>query len=282
MPINLKNPFREMKLDVRSLLLGSFAGLTVGGTTAYLVLRRTMESRFNDRLDAEVAVVRALYNDRLKAQLSDAISLVPEIGNPFVGRSVPDLGDPGTGDDDHGFSAVGDHAVDEVVWAAEQGSSVLSGGIKFDPYEGIDGDDGADDGDPDSARANEEANRDDESGHLVLAESAPDVSVARDLRRPYMISAVEFADSPPEWQQLTLTFHVPEAVLVDDKNQPIEGAAVIRTVGPIKQVKFGAMSGDPNICYIRNQELEIDFEIVRDARSYAEAVLGYGKPNRGS
>jgi hypothetical protein len=274
MQINFKNPFKEMKLDVPSLLLGSFAGLTAGGAGAYLVLRHIMEARLNDRLDAEVADVKAHYNDRLKTQLSDAISLVPEAGSPFVGRPVRDLAGGG-GDEERPVSFAGVVGLESEV----RTFTITEGG---DPYEGIDGDDGTDDGDPSEKRSNEEADSDDESGDLVLVDQAAASPVARNLRKPYIISEEEFTDTPPEWQRLTLTYFAADKVLVDDKDQPIERGNVVKTIGIVTRSDFGAASGDPNICYVRNQDFEVDFEVVLDNRAYADAILHYGQPNRGS
>lgn len=275
MKVNLES-LKGMKFhaDVPNLLLGGAAGLAVGSGVVYLVLRRTMESRFDAQMDAELSSIRSHYNDRLKEQLSAAVSLVPEVGSPFVGRLKDrvDLADSG-GDEERPVSFAGLVGLE----SEERTFHVTEGG---DPYEGIDGDDGADDGD--LGEEGEEEDSDDSGGGLVRADPTAAASLNRDLRRPYMISALEFADTPPDWQQLTLTYYVPDDALCDDKDQPIEGAAILRTVGPIKQVKFGAMSGDPNLCYIRNQELEVDFEVVRNQRSYADAVLNYGQPNRGS
>lgn len=258
MQINL-DTLKGMKLDVRSLLLGSAAGVLAGGGASYLVLRHTMRSNFDSRLNAEVAAVKSHYNERLKAQLSDAVSLLPEVGHPFVGQ-------PGRGMDSDqeggGEAALGDHAEMQVD------SLRIT-----DPYEGIDGDE--DGGDLDS-------DDDEEDGSDEPDDPEPGHPLVRNLRKPYIISKAEFGETPPGWQQLTLTYYWGDMTLVDDKEQPVERGNVAKTIGMITKGDFGKISGDPNIVYVRNQDLELDFEVVWDPRSYADAVLHYGQPNRGS
>ena len=267
--MEIRNPFKEMNLNVPSLLLGGFAGLTAGGAGAYLVLRKSMVHRFSTALDEEVAAIKADYNDKLKQALSGIVRDLPTAGAPFVGRSAAHLdlgGDDGDGDD---------------------GKAALGNGI--DPLEGLDGYYGTDDGDPGGPGQDEEAAVLDEDRDLVQPDPAADaplaqdrmIGIERDIRFPYMITEDEFGDSPPGWQQITLTYFASGGTLVDDKNEPIPNYRKI--VGKIRGPQdFGGVSGDPHLRYVRNQEMETDFEIVLDARSYADGILNYGQPNRGS
>jgi hypothetical protein len=112
-------------------------------------------------------------------------------------------------------------------------------------------------------------------------DQAPDAGwppVERDHSKPYVISAEEFSETDIGWQQLTITYYAADKVLVDDKEQPIRD--VRNTTGPLTSGDFGGISGDPNIRFVRNERLELDFEIVLDGRSYADVVLNYGNPDR--
>lgn len=99
---------------------------------------------------------------------------------------------------------------------------------------------------------------------------------SRDKTKPYVISPAEFSESLVGWQQLSITYYAGDKVLADDAEQPIRD--VLMTTGPISREGFGGISEDPSIRYIRNEKLELDFEIRWDDRSYAEAVLNYGNP----
>jgi hypothetical protein len=267
-----QNPFKEMNLNVPSLLLGGLAGLAVGSGGTYLVLRRTMAGRFSTALDAEVAAVKTHYNDRLKDALSGALSTMPTVGVPFVGRPDHDLDLAGDGgDEDDGEAAMGDTEFqNQALHAAD--IRVDSFTIT-DPLEGLDGGEK----DPEDA-ANEEVDAERAGGLLDTAELARP-AVDRDLRGPYVISLAEFVDPLPGWQQLTVTYFAVDPVLVDDKNDPIPNFGKI--VGPIRGPQdFGGISEDPHLRYVRNQSMQTDFEIVLDGRSYAEGVLHYGQPNK--
>lgn len=119
---------------------------------------------------------------------------------------------------------------------------------------------------------------------LELAPSDADLSIPwppaeRDRSKPYVISADEFAEGPEEGvhQCLTIKWYDEDKVLVDDQDQPIPD--IRRTSGPLSKSGFGGVSGQPNIRYVRNERLEIDFEILFSEQAYIEAVLSYGTVN---
>lgn len=121
-----------------------------------------------------------------------------------------------------------------------------------------------------------------DEGEGILVISGDDIQppLRRDPSKPYAIFVAELDDKGPEdgWQQITITWYEGDNVLVDDKEDPITN--VLQTVGPLSIEGFGEMSGDPNLRYVRNEKLEVDFEIVLDRRSYVDVVLGYGDPAR--
>lgn len=253
-----QNQFKEMNLNVPSLLLGGLAGLTAGSGAAYLVLRHRMALRFSTALDEEVAAVKAHYNSRLKDALSGAFSAMPEAGSPFVGR--------------HGdrFDLVRQESDDELGEAAlgspGDDAGDLAEGSRVDDFSITDPLEGLDDGEEDT----------EETGDAEAPSYPP---VNRDLRGPYLISLAEFVDPPPGWQQITITYFAEDKVMVDEKNDPIPNFRKI--TGPIRGPQdFGGISEDPHLRYVRNQVMDADFEIVLDRRSYAEGVLHYGQPNR--
>jgi hypothetical protein len=260
----------RMEIDANTALAG-MGGLVVGGCAvgglAYLLLRKSFQSR----LDREVAEVKARYNNKLKEQLSGFISLVPDTGRPFVGR-------PGSG------GLVGGSSSDEDDWntAMDNHDSAVSHRASqlriTDPLEGIDGDySGGEEADEDpdgSAEADDAA-----AGGVLESDQAILAVVDRDLRGPYVISLEEFVDPPPGWQQLTIKYFGSDKAMVDERNEPIPHFHKI--CGPVNGPQdFGGISGDPHIRYVRNQQMESDFEILFDARSYAEGVLNYGQPNK--
>lgn len=117
-----------------------------------------------------------------------------------------------------------------------------------------------------------------ENDDLAGVKELPWPPASRDTTKPYVISPEEFAEQELGWQAVTITYYAADRVLTDDKEQPIRD--IRSTVGPLSKASFGGISGDPNIRYIRNERLELDFEIVLDERAYVDVVLNYGNPNR--
>lgn len=107
-------------------------------------------------------------------------------------------------------------------------------------------------------------------------DSSPDSILERDRSKPYIISLAEFQDDEPDYSKLSITYYEADKVLVDDREVPIRDVA--GTSGKDFAHHFGHGSADPNIVYVRNERLGVDFEIAKDERGYSEVVLDYGRP----
>ncbi|QAU06290.1 hypothetical protein SEA_RICKMORE_56 [Gordonia phage Rickmore] len=90
--------------------------------------------------------------------------------------------------------------------------------------------------------------------------------------QPYIISVSEFMENDPQYSQNTISYYQGDSVLADDSDQPIPDINSI--VGERNLQRFGEGSGDPNIVFVRNDRLEVDFEITQSLGTYAEEVLG--------
>lgn len=89
---------------------------------------------------------------------------------------------------------------------------------------------------------------------------------------PYIISVSEFMDNDPQYQQNAISYYKGDGVLADERDQPIPDKNAI--VGERNLQRFGEGSGDPNIVFVRNDRLEVDFEIALSLGTYSEEVLG--------
>lgn len=98
----------------------------------------------------------------------------------------------------------------------------------------------------------------------------------RDPDLPYIITKEEFFENDPyEHDQLTITYYSGDDVLVDEKDVVIPNSDTV--VGDNNLLKFGHGSGDPRLVYIRNENLNLDFEVVGNNGTYTEQVLGFMK-----
>lgn len=104
---------------------------------------------------------------------------------------------------------------------------------------------------------------------------------------PYIIHHDEFFQGDKDYVQQTLTFYSNDDVLIDARDDIIEDSDA--TVGDLNLQKFGHGSKDNRIVYVRNDRLEVDFEIIKNEGSYSKDVLGVlqhshrpgsGKPRR--
>lgn len=92
---------------------------------------------------------------------------------------------------------------------------------------------------------------------------------------PYILTKEEFLQAEPDYNQITLTYYGGDETLADERDQPVED--VDKTVGELNLFQFGCKSDDPNVVYIRNEPLGLDFEILRSSGAYSEEVLGFSR-----
>jgi len=94
-----------------------------------------------------------------------------------------------------------------------------------------------------------------------------------DADYPQVVPQEEFIKNVAEYELITLTYFEQDDVLVGDEDHIITDIDEI--VGIENLSKFGELSKDNNIVYIRTDHLETYFEVIRDKGSYAKEVLGY-------
>lgn len=140
------------------------------------------------------------------------------------------------------------------------------------------GEDGGGDADDDEENDPLLAGINDDPGGFLDDDEFTEIHPEPGTREPHIISADSFRDDETELQQkISITYYDGDDTLVDERDVPMRELAP--TVGEEFWQHFGELSEDPEIVYIRNRRLQIDFEITRDERSYAEVVLkDYGKP----
>ena len=86
----------------------------------------------------------------------------------------------------------------------------------------------------------------------------------------YVIKPEEFGEC--DYDEVSLTYYV-DGILTDEQDEPIEDLA--GTVGEDYMTHFGEFEDDS--VFIRNERLQVDFEILADQRNYSD--LAKNKPN---
>ena len=106
--------------------------------------------------------------------------------------------------------------------------------------------------------------RDDEAWEKEVAERSED--------RPYVISEEEFFENEQDFEQWSMTYYAGDDVLTTDKDEVVEDVDAM--VGEDNLTKFGHMSKDMHLVYIKNNKRGLDFEIARSRGKYTVEVLG--------
>jgi hypothetical protein len=118
----------------------------------------------------------------------------------------------------------------------------------------------------------------DEVNKNVFEEAHPDIRwdyeaeiKLRDGRHAYVIHLDEFRENDT-YENSTYTYYEEDDVLSDERDIVIDDVEGI--VGSDNLQRWGHGSNDINVVYVRNDELQLDIEILRSPGSYAEEVHG--------
>lgn len=88
----------------------------------------------------------------------------------------------------------------------------------------------------------------------------------------YVISEDQFLNERDEFDKVSVTYFVEDDVLINENENVMPNPEA--SIGDGLDY-FGYESGNPDIVYVRNERISIDFEVVRDLRSYALVVGGF-------
>lgn len=228
-----------VRIDGGSVLLGAVLGSGGGAVLGWFLARRSMEKE----IAREVAGIKQHYADKARAEAaagedSDASERAEATVAHF--EEVRTSG--------RVITHISDPSIELVLHPRHpelEGLEVVGPG---------DDEEDEDEGDED--------------------ESSPE-PVVRDTTKPYVISLEEFRDDNETYSKISVTYYVLDDTLTDERDAPIRDTSI---VGADYQELFGQDSDDPDIVHIRNDKLQVDFEIARKEESYTHSVLGYGKP----
>lgn len=93
------------------------------------------------------------------------------------------------------------------------------------------------------------------------------------INGPYVITPDEFASSPPGYNACPLDYYK-DGILADGWGVQMD---IEETIGEEALEHFGEYVDD--VVYVRNERLELDYEVTQDPRTYKEAERAYSDPN---
>lgn len=96
----------------------------------------------------------------------------------------------------------------------------------------------------------------------------------RSLEQPYVIHQDEFQSAESMYTQTTYTYYAVDDVLVNTDDTPVPNGDLVIGQG---NLKWGHGTDDVDVVYVRNDKLELEVEICRVHKSYAEEVLGHDR-----
>ena len=220
-----------------------FVGAGVGGGLAFLLTRRRLETKFSQIADDEIAEMREHYQEKLLArEAEDAKGNLEDIVAER-GYTTPET-------DTRPPMAVAPPS--EIATAGEEPSP------------------------PTEPRPEPET-------HNVFADHADTVTAEWDYEvekrrrspdQPYVIHYDERHEFEG-YSEVTLSYYEADDVLCNERDEIIDPEHREEMVGEGNLERFGHGSNDPHVVYIRNDKLEIVFEVVKSPNSYAEEVHGF-------
>jgi hypothetical protein len=253
-------------MDKRILVLGATAvtSAAAGLAAGYQLAKRRLTKEYVEKLEEDMAAYRWSYSELQKLKASkaptideemakkgarEALSQMDEVPVETLERVAAGLRRSMAADAMTQYSA-GATRGDRVVEATTVTTESLLG---------------LDDGGPFP-----------EERHLFDAGDADDavegnLALLREVGKPYIISARQFVSTHPH-KTASLTWYDEDGVLADSQDKPVPD--VEEVVGEENMERFGVGSDDNSIVYIRNDKLDVAFEVVLDQRSYAQVVMG--------
>ncbi len=240
------------------VVVASVVSISAGAAAGYIYAKKELEQEYNDRVNREIAEETKRLRQRYKdGEYADPIELLR--------------------------AKQGDEAVEALSEEARAAHRVYSGDS---PEVESDAEDEALAARA-AARAGIQENRDGTAVVVadkvnVFADHVPTESegwdyeverAARDANPgdPYVIHHDEYYENETNYEQAKLTYYEGDNVLLDERDQPVADDSV---VGEDNLAKFGHGSKDGHIVYVRNDNVEVDFEIHRSMGSWQEELFG--------
>ena len=251
-----------MHIATIKIVLASVISTTVGLAAGAYATKRHLDAQYDEQMTDELAAIRLYYENKTKYKTPQeaTAALIPNDGLPETVLEAPP------------FSKLVQDAV--AAQALYQGQKVNITKGAPTTVEDIK--------DEDEVAVIEDLVEPMNETHSVFVNGEPldpdeydlaEEMLARKNGVPYVITQEELDVNEFDHEHVLLTwFAAGEQTLVDEDEKPIDD--VENTVGRDNLTKFGRGSGDANVVYIRNEARHVDYEVIQDASSYMEKVLG--------
>lgn len=239
-----------------------FLGMVVGGITGaaitYKLVSEKMKTKYSEIADEEIDEMRRHYREKTRAVESEAAK-----------RPLNEI------IEEQGYSSSENTTSDSPPMAVQPPVAVVLEN-QDDEADG-DPDDEDEDGEDESLMSDaRRAFREEERQRQQWV--APEWNYHEELRKrspdaPYVIHYDERHEMG--YQDMILTYWDKDDVVSNDRDEVIDPDERADMIGKDTLDRFGHGSGDRDIVFVRNDKLELIFEISRSPNSFAEEVHGF-------
>jgi hypothetical protein len=281
------------RMTLRQEILAAFGcGAVVGGIVTAAVLDRQLRLKYNQIADDEIEHMKDFYREK-EAELLDEQKRIASQPKPDLERITTNLKEKAKSElisEGEGYSQpVTAEDVDELQEREAEEEEERNAFVDLPPWN----------------YDKELASRNGRSSFIMqLEEKAKQEREAEEKAKQEREAEEEeernaFVDLPPwnydkelasrngdvpfimhleEYQQsecshqVTITYFEGDDVLVDESDEVISKKDEV--VGMENLNKFGYGSNDPNVVYVRNPKLDVEYEILRHQGHYAKEILG--------
>lgn len=243
------------RVKVQFALFGAVCGAAAGAVVAFQIAYRKAETKYGKISDDEIAEMRQHYQDKAlaldaEAAKTDLNDLVAERGYKSPDEGPPMAVSPPSG----------------VVEAAKEGVENTPNNRQLQPDRLKPGVPVKSEPKVEHHNVFEDAQNEDEwDYHNELRQRSP--------TQPYVIHYDERGEFDT-YSDVTLTYYEADDVLCNERDEIVDPEKREELVGEKNLEKFGHGSNDAAIVFVRNDSLEIEFEVVKSPNSYAEEVHG--------
>lgn len=236
--VNLNGTTKKQQL----IILGVTALVSAlsGGALTYFIFNKKLETKYEKIANEEIADARKFYIKRYKQEeFSDPIALLEAHAEEITDTII----------DENRYRTVQSHPALEPVIddGSEESAKLIKRGKKL-------------------AKSLETPVND------RVFDYAEEMKL-RDGQMTFVVSHDEYYLGEKDYPQITVTYFEGDDVLIDERDEPIKD--VDMTIGIASLGLFGHGSNDNNVVYVRNERLEVDFEVVRSQGKYVVEILGF-------
>lgn len=225
-------------------------GIVIGVSVGYLIAKRRLEAKYQQLAEEEIDEIRDIYF--AKTQKLEGLRVDPQGEKETIQEVMVKAGYVRPTEQDQRYTDAEQEAIAQANEAAAQAEIEAEQAEKvhniFHPgaVEGWDW-------------VEERAYRE-----------------ALDEGIPYVLHRDEYFPNENGWDQMSLTYFEGDDILADDNDTPVDDQDAM--VGLANLPKFGHGSGDPNVVYVRNPELQLEMEIIHSDGKFSEQVRGMEQP----